>query len=99
MDAKSLNQRCVSLMQSQGVQAHMWHPGMFWEVGDLDNPRTEDLTRPKVDLEELEVLLSEAAGEDSHCAQSLNERHAGRGDFIRRMVRRGDLPLLSRLSN
>ncbi|QKT04095.1 hypothetical protein HUS23_09845 [Ectothiorhodospiraceae bacterium 2226] len=98
MDADRLNERCVKLMESPGVKARMWHPAMFWEVGKVDNPRTEDLVRPKVDLDELEVLLSVAAGQRSMRLDALNERWHGRGDFLRRMVQRGDMPLLSRVS-
>ncbi|HKK13068.1 MAG TPA: hypothetical protein VKA14_00255 [Gammaproteobacteria bacterium] len=96
MDAQTLNQRCVELMNNPDVQHRMWHPRMFWKVGALENPRPGELTSPKVDLEELEVLLASAAHQKSQCLEDLNKRIPGRGDLIVHMVRRGDMPLLAR---
>ena len=96
MDNETVNQRCVELMANPDVQRHMWHPRMFWDVGYLENPQAADLTAPKVDLGELEVLLSTAAHQTPQCLEEVNERHPGRGDLIMHMVRRGDMPLLDR---
>lgn len=94
MDTEDINARCVDLVQKEDVKLRMWHPRMFWDVGDLDDPTPDDLTRPKFDLLELEVLLSAAALEESRCAADLNQREQGRADFIIRQVHRGELPLL-----
>jgi|GEM_PF-668063 len=96
MDAEAINKRCVELMQHPDVQNHLLHPRMFWEVGNLDDPGPEDLTQPKVDLRELEVMLSEYAHQPSQCLEELNAERPGRGDTIRHMVHRGDMPLLMR---
>jgi len=96
MDVKNLNRRCVELAQHPDVKLRMWHPPMFWDVGALDDPSPEDLTRPKVDLLELEVVLAAAAWVPSECADELNTREPGRADFLTRQVRRGELPLLHR---
>ncbi|HKK04504.1 MAG TPA: hypothetical protein VKA50_01520 [Gammaproteobacteria bacterium] len=95
MDTQALNSRCVELIQSEDVRKRMWHAPMFWEVGK-DNPAPGELTHPKFDLVELEVLLSAAALQPSQCAEELNEREPGRADFIIRQVHRGELPLLRR---
>lgn len=94
MNHEELNQRCVELLKKPGVQHQLWHPRMFWEVGALDNPTATDLTHPKVDLSELEVMLSMAANEPSMCRDEVNERWPGRADFIQRHIRRGERPLL-----
>mgnify|MGYP006272362123 FL=1 len=94
MNQEELNDRCIKLLRSQGVQNQMWHPRMFWEVGALDNPTSQDLTRPKVDLSELEVMLATAANEPSLCRDEVNARRPGRAEFIERHIRRGERPLL-----
>jgi hypothetical protein len=94
MDQTELNQRCVNLFFHPRVQTKLWHPRMFWDVGMELSPKPTDLTKPKVDLMELEVLLAAAAYEDSQCANDLNNREAGRADFIRRAVQSGQRPLL-----
>lgn len=94
MDQNELNTRCVELFQSPRVMQKMWNARMFWEFGRKLNPQAADLTVPKVDLEELEVLLSAAAYVDSQCAAAVNAREAGRADFIRRAVQSGQRPLL-----
>lgn len=94
MNDDELNQRCIRLLNQPGVQHHLWHPRMFWEVGALDNPAASNLTQPKVDLAELEVMLAAAANESSLCRDDVNERRPGRADFIQRQIRRGERPLL-----
>lgn len=94
MDQTELNQRCVELFFHPRVQQQMWSPRMFWDIGDELAPKAADFVKPKVDLLELEVLLSAAAYEDSKCADDLNAREPGRADFIRRAVRSGQRPLL-----
>ncbi len=96
MDQQELNNRCVSLFQSPRVQTKLWNPRMFWNVGRILNVKPEQLTEPKVDLCELEVMLAAAAYEPSQCADNLNAREAGRADFIRRAVQSGQRPLLQR---
>ena len=96
MDQETLNQRCVRLMQHPRVKLQMWYPGMFWDIDDSQDPSPSQLTRPKVDLRELEVMLSAAAYEPSVCAQELNAEQPGRADFIIRAVHHGERPLLSR---
>ncbi|WP_019625297.1 hypothetical protein [Thioalkalivibrio sp. ALJT] len=96
MDQQELNTRCVTLFQSPRIQTKLWHPRMFWEVGRKLNTAPDELTQPKVDLCELEVMLSAAAYEASQCADTLNQREAGRADFIRRAVQSGQRPLLRR---
>lgn len=96
MDTRRLNQRCVELFHSPDVRLHCWHPRMFWVVEPLENPRPEDLAQAKVDLEELEVLLAEAAHVPSLCAEDLQRRDPGRVDLIRHMLHRGEMPLLHR---
>ncbi|MEJ2059267.1 MAG: hypothetical protein P8Y64_02100 [Gammaproteobacteria bacterium] len=96
MDARELNQRCVALFQNPDVRNHFWHPRMFWEVHGQDTPSLDDLTEPKVDLMELEVLLSESAHVESVCADALEQREPGRATLIRHMLHRGDMPLLHR---
>jgi hypothetical protein len=98
MNNEELNQRCVDLLKKPGVQHQLWHPRMFWEVGALDNPAASDLTDPKVDLSELEVMLATAANEPSLCRDEVNERRPGRADFIQRQIRRGERPLLEHAS-
>lgn len=94
MDSSELNTRCVELFFSPRVMQRMWNARMFWEIGRRQNPGAGDLTIPKVDPEELEVLLSAAAYVPSECAEALNAREPGRADFIRRAVRSGQRPLL-----
>ncbi|MFP4131573.1 hypothetical protein [Thiohalospira sp.] len=94
MNQDELNERCIKLLKSPGVQNQLWHPRMFWEVGALDNPTASDLTRPKVDLSELEVMLATAANEESLCREDVNAQHPGRAEFIERHIRRGERPLL-----
>jgi hypothetical protein len=77
MNREELNRRCVELFQHPDVQLRCWHPRMFWETNMKDNPRPEELTRPKVDLRELEVLLAESAHVPSECADELNRRIRG----------------------
>jgi len=95
MDQQNLNQRCVDLMQHPRVRMQMWNPRMFWKCTRKLNLTAEELTDPKVDLCELEVMLSAAALEQSQCADELNSRNPGRADFIARSVRTGQRPLLS----
>ncbi|HQU15416.1 MAG: hypothetical protein B7Z66_07535 [Chromatiales bacterium 21-64-14] len=94
MEQSALNHRCVELMGHPRVKLQMWHPQMFWYV-EKDNPKPSDLKRPKVDLWELEVMLSAAARERSQAASELNARVPGRADFIARAVRNGQRPLLA----
>ena len=96
MDQEALNARCRELMQHPDVKRRMWHPPMFWDAGTEDNPNREDLSTPRVDLCELEVVLATAALQPSQCAEALEQRAPGRAEFIRRSVLRGELPLLSR---
>jgi hypothetical protein len=94
MDQSELNQRCVDLFFHPRVLQHMWHARMFWDIGSELSPKPTDLSKPKVDLQELEVLLCAAAYEESQCADDLNAREPGRADFIRRAVQSGQRPLL-----
>jgi hypothetical protein len=94
MEQTELNQRCVDLFFHPRVQTKLWHPRMFWDIGMQQSPKPTDLTTPKVDLMELEVLLAAAAYEASECADALNAREPGRADFIRRAVQSGQRPLL-----
>lgn len=94
MDRKALNQRCITLMQHPRVKVQMWHPRLFWYVR-RNNPDPAQLKRPKVDLEELEVMLSAAARESSRIAAALDARNPGRADCIVRAVRGGQRPLLA----
>lgn len=94
MDKSELNKRCVELFYHPRVQQRMWNARMFWDVGRKLTPKADELTSPKVDLLELEVLLSAAAYEPSQCAEELNAREAGRADFIRRAVQGGQRPML-----
>ncbi len=94
MDRNDLNKRCVALFQHPRVSNHMWNARMFWDFGRKLNPAAEELTNPKVDLCELEVLLSAAVFEASQCADELNSRNPGRADFIRRAVQSGQRPVL-----
>lgn len=96
MNARELNQRCIDLFQNPDVRNRMWHPRMFWNVHGQDAPGNDALREPKVDLMELEVLFAEAAHVSSVCADELERRQPGRCGFIRRMIRRGDMPLLHR---
>ena len=96
MDDKALNQRCVALFQNPDVVRHFWHPRMFWETHMKDNPTPDELVEPKVDLMELEVMLSEVAHIPSACAQELEQREPGRPETIRLGIRRGDMPYLHR---
>jgi len=93
---EKLNRRCVDLFQNPDVQLHCWHPRMFWETRMKENPAPEELTTPKVDLRELEVLLAETAHVPSQCAEELNQEAPGRADLIRHMVHRGEMPYLQR---
>ncbi|MBU2753091.1 hypothetical protein HFU84_03945 [Acidithiobacillus sp. CV18-2] len=94
MDNQALNARCVELFQNANVKLRMWNARMFWQVGDLFNVPTDKLTQPKVDLCELEVMLSTAALTDSQCAAELDKKEPGRAAFIQRQVREGMRPLL-----
>ncbi|MFN4263471.1 MAG: hypothetical protein ACK4IT_07685 [Thioalkalivibrionaceae bacterium] len=96
MNAEALNQRCVELFTSPRVANKLWSPRMFWKVGQLLNSRPDQWVDPKVDLCELEVMLSAAAYVPSECAETLNNRNPGRADFIRRAVQSGQRPLLTR---
>ncbi len=96
MPHDKLNRRCVELFQHPDVQLHCWHPRMFWETRMKENPAPEELTEPKVDLRELEVLLAESAHVPSVCAEELNQEDPGRADLIRHMVHRGEMPYLHR---
>ena len=98
MTQDELNQRCIDLLKKPGVQHQLWHPRMFWDVGALDNPAPSDLTNPKVDLSELEVMLATAANETAECREDVNQRRPGRADFIQRQIRRGERPLLQHAS-
>ncbi len=95
MDTKALHQRCAELYFHPRVQRCMWSPHLFWKL-EQDVVRPQDLTHPKVDLAELEVLLAATAGVSSECADELNARSPGRADFIRRSAGKGERPLLSR---
>lgn len=81
-------------MQHPRVKLQMWHPRMFWYV-KRDNPNPRELKRPKVDLQELEVMLAAAALEPSQAAAELDARRPGRAEFILRAVRSGQRPLLA----
>ncbi|NIR60521.1 MAG: hypothetical protein GWO02_13905 [Gammaproteobacteria bacterium] len=94
MDKEALNRRCVELMQHPRVKLQLWAPRMFWVVDGKDDPVPEDLTRPKVDLRELEVMLSAAAHEPSQAAEELESEEPGRAGFIARHLRTGQRPLL-----
>lgn len=96
MDTEALNQRCIELFEKSQGQNHYWHVRMFWHTDRHDNPSPRELTDPKVDLLELEVLLSAATGEESQCAEALEAREPGRAALIRHMVQRGEMPLLRR---
>ena len=95
MDKTELNTRCVELFNSPRVKNMMWNPRMFWNFGRKLNPTEADLTTPRVDLCELEVMLAAAAWTDSQCAADLNSRNPGRADFIRRAVQSGQRPILT----
>ncbi len=94
MDRKALNRRCIALMQHPRVKVRMWHPRIFWYVKRND-PDPAQLKRPKVDLEELEVMLSAAARESSRVAAALDARNPGRAASIVCAVRDGRRPLLT----
>lgn len=94
MEPSELNGRCVELFYSPRVRNQMWNPRMFWNIGRIMNPSTDALTQPKVDLCELEVMLSAAAYVDSKCASDLEARRPGRAAFIRRAVQSGQRPML-----
>jgi hypothetical protein len=94
VDPKAVNERCVKLFQDPKVRMKMWNARMFWQVGDQMNVAPEALTQPKVDLCELELLLSTAAMVDSQCAAEIDKRESGRAAFIQRQVREGMRPLL-----
>ena len=96
MNAQELNRRCVELFHHPDAQNHMWHPRMFWETNQVENPKPEDLQRPKVDLRELEVLLSEVTHQPSECADELEREEPGRVSLIRHMTDRGEMPFLHR---
>ncbi len=96
MNAQELNRRCVELFHNPDAKLHCWHPRMFWKTNMLENPKPEDLQEPKVDLRELEVMLSEAAHEPSQCADELEREDPGRVTLIRHMMERGEMPLLHR---
>ena len=96
MDKTELNARCVELYNHPRVRNMMWNARMFWDFGRKLNPTNEDLTTPRVDLCELEVMLSAAAWCESRCAADLNSRNPGRADFIRRAVQSGQRPILAR---
>ena len=66
----------------------------FWQVGNQMNVAPTELTDPKVDTCELEVMLSAAALTDSQCAAELDKREPGRAAFIQRQIREGMRPLL-----
>lgn len=94
MDREALNQRCVQLIRHPSVKKRMWNPRMFWETGARQlTPRDALLNNPKVDLNELEFMLATAANQPSQCADKLPAERAG---FIRRQVRGGSRPLLTR---
>ncbi|AEK59042.1 hypothetical protein [Acidithiobacillus caldus] len=94
MDHQELNKRCVELFQNANVRRRMWDARMFWRVGDRMNPTPEELTQPKVDPCELEVMLATAALTESQCAPELDKKEPGRAAFIQRQVREGMRPLL-----
>lgn len=94
MDKEALNQRCIELFSHPRVQQQMWSARMFWDIGHTLTTTAADWTKPKVDLCELEVMLSAAAYETSQCADELNARENGRADFIRRAVKSGQRPML-----
>lgn len=98
MDKAALNQRCITLFQHPRVKLRLWHPRMFWKVGDVFNPDPKTWNEAKVDLCELEVLLSAAAFESSECAETVNQKEPGRADFITRQARGGMRPLLKSAS-
>ncbi len=97
MTEQQLNQRCIDLMQHPDVKKMMWNARMFWHIGNQLAVKydPEFLAKPKVDLRELEVLLSEAAGEASQCLETLNNEKNQRGDFIVRALRSGYRPYLT----
>ena len=95
MEKTELNNRCVELFNHPRVRNMLWNPRMFWNYGRKLNPTEADLTTPRVDLCELEVLLSAAAWTESTCAADLNGRNPGRADFIRRAVQSGQRPILA----
>ena len=90
-----LNKRCVELFQNEFVRDRLWHARMFWNVGRKLNPTAEELTTPKANLQELEVMLSAADMVNSQCAEDLNKTNPGRADFIRRTVISGSRPVLA----
>lgn len=99
MDQAALNKRCVELFQHPRVKLRLWHPRMFWKMKDQWNPSPDTWNDPKVDLCELEVMLSALAYEPSQCAAELNQREPGRADFIARQVRGGMRPMLKSTKN
>lgn len=100
MTEQELNLRCIQLMQQPQVKNRMWNARMFWHIGNqlVVKYDAEFLAKPKVDLCELEVLLSEAAGEASQCLETLNAEKNQRGDFIVRALRSGYRPYLTPVS-
>ncbi|MDD3518761.1 MAG: hypothetical protein PHQ14_10460 [Chromatiales bacterium] len=96
MNQQTLNRRCVELFMNPEVQSHCWHPRTFWDTHDIDDPQPEELTEPKVDLRELEVMFAEVAHEHSVCAHELEREQPGRVARIRRVLQSGDLPFLHR---
>lgn len=97
MTEQELNLRCIQLMQQPQVKNMMWNARMFWDIGEqmVVKYDPEFLAKPKVDLRELEVLLSEAAGEASQCLAALNAEKNQRSDFIVRALRSGYRPYLT----
>jgi len=98
MTPDAVNARCVRLLRSPALQTRMWHPRMFWDIGKLENPDDANLVKPKVDVDQLEVMLAAAAQEPSECLEAVEERRPGKGRQIQRMVRQGQMPLLDRTS-
>ncbi|MEJ2632525.1 MAG: hypothetical protein P8011_03365 [Acidihalobacter sp.] len=96
MNEQELNRRCIDLFQNPDVRNHMWHPRMFWDVYGQDAPTTSELHDSKFDLMEPEVLFAGAAHVPSVCADDPEHREPGHPAFIRRMLDRGDTPLLHR---
>ena len=96
MNAQELNRRCVELFHRPDAKLHYWHPRVFWSTHMVESPKPEDLQEAKVDLHELEVMLAEAAGEISQCAQELDRGQPGQSALIRHMMERGEMPLLHR---
>lgn len=98
MNRDRLNERCIALFNRPEIVKLGWFPGLFWEVGKQQLVATtpERLWRPRVDLFELELLLSMSAGEPSQVIDQLSHHAPERVEAITHGVATGVRPWLRR---